>query len=201
MGEAMALYNRALAIHREVGDREYEGIVLGSLGNLHQIQNRQEEALAHYTQALTIHRDVGDLRYEGRVMNHLGRLYMKQGQKDEALAHYTQALAIAEEGGYRRSECEVLGNLGLLLASQGELVSARQHLAKAVGLLRKVLDSFLLGFVLCARGQVDLLAEDLPAARAALAEAEAITETLALTSEAPLRREIEGLRAALSEPR
>ena len=64
--EARAHYDQAFAITREVGNRRFEGILLGEQGNRHRDQGRWEEARTHYEAALAMIREVGgDHRAEG----------------------------------------------------------------------------------------------------------------------------------------
>ncbi|MHA2022174.1 MAG: AAA family ATPase, partial [Candidatus Thorarchaeota archaeon] len=60
MDEARSLYEKALEIAREVGNRSSEGRVLGNLGVLHKDQGRMDEARSLCENALEIHREVGD---------------------------------------------------------------------------------------------------------------------------------------------
>ena len=71
MEEARELYEQALAIVREAGNRRVEGIVLGNLATVHQEQGRMEEARELYEQALAIDREVGNRRFEGIVLGNL----------------------------------------------------------------------------------------------------------------------------------
>ena len=57
-----------LAIHREVGHRRGEGLVLGNLGILRREQGRFTEASMSYERSLAIHREVGDRGGEGNTL-------------------------------------------------------------------------------------------------------------------------------------
>ena len=132
--EALAHYQQALAIHREVGNRRSEGLTLGDLAILHREQGRVPETLEKFQQALAIVREVGDRRTEGLTLGNLAIFHHAQGRIPEALAHYQQALAIHREVGDRRVEGMVLGNLGDLLFSQGDLLFAGTHLRDAIAI-------------------------------------------------------------------
>ena len=138
MEDAREHYEGALAIHREVGDRRNEGIVLQSLGTLYRGQGRMEEACEHYERALAIHREVGNRRDEGIVLGGLGNLHLLQGRMEEACEHYERALAIHREVGNRRHEGMVLGNLGSLRQLQGRMEEACEHCERALAIHREV---------------------------------------------------------------
>jgi tetratricopeptide (TPR) repeat protein len=110
----------ALAVFREVGDRQGQGQTLGMLGFAFALQGRLEAAAAHYRQALSIWRELGDRQGQGETLNHLGAVLAEQGRLGEAHDHYSQALAIARAVGDRRTEAAILDNLGKALAEQGD---------------------------------------------------------------------------------
>jgi tetratricopeptide (TPR) repeat protein len=138
--KALTHFEQALSIHREVGDRRAEGLVLGNLGGLHHEKGKVAEALTHYERSLAIAREVGNRRNEGHVLSKLGTLHKEQGRIAEALTHFEQAIAIAREVGNRRSECVVLGNLGGLHLEHGRIAEALTHYEQALAIAREVGD-------------------------------------------------------------
>ena len=197
MEKAGTNYQQALAIHREVGNRRDEGIVLGNLGLLHTDLGRIEEARALYDAALAIDREVGDRRHEGFVLGVLANLLRDQGRLDEARSICDQALAIHRAVGNRRSEGSGLGTLGEILARQGRVSEAREALRKGEALLREVGDQLGLVVLLCEWGHTELAANDLDAARAALAEAETVA-AIGAGPDSQAGRAIAKLREALA---
>ena len=79
MDQARLHYESALAIHREVGNRHFEGIELGNLGVLHLEQGRTNEARMHFASAIAIHREQGNVRFEGNVLSYLANLLASSG--------------------------------------------------------------------------------------------------------------------------
>jgi tetratricopeptide (TPR) repeat protein len=138
MEEAREHYERALAIHREAGDRRLEGHVLGNLGKVHEVQGRMEEAREHYERALAVSREVDNRCDEGIVLGSLGLLHQTQGRMEEARECYERALVLDREVGNRRFEGQVLGNLGLLHRAQGRTLDAREHYERALAVSREV---------------------------------------------------------------
>ena len=148
MDVAREHYDDALAVAREVGDRRFEGIVLGYLGKLHREQGRMDVAREHFDDALAAAREVGDRRFEGIVLGYLGILHREQGRMDVAREHYDDALAVAREIGDRCSEGRVLGYLANLHREQGRMDVAREHFDDALAVHREVGDRRLEGYVL-----------------------------------------------------
>jgi tetratricopeptide (TPR) repeat protein len=187
----------ALDIAREVGDRRSEGAVLGSLGILHQAQGRLAEAREHYEAALDINREVGNRRGEGVELGNLGDLLLVQGETEAAETRLTEAMALCDEvlpsaaGAFR-------GSLALLRARQGAFDEARALLTRGDQQLRGVY-ALELGKLLCKRGEVERLAGDLDAARAARDEAASIAAETEAGSDSDLGRAVAALRDALDQ--
>ena len=87
-----------------MGNRRFEGFVLGNLGVLHYNHGRMEEARARYQAALAIAREVGNRRHEGFVLGSVGNLHRDQGRIEEAHAHYAASLSLARDCGDRLGE-------------------------------------------------------------------------------------------------
>jgi len=68
---AIKLYEQALTIAREIGDRQGEGTNLSSLGLAYRDLGQVERAIQILEEALAIAREIGDRRGEG---SRLGRL-------------------------------------------------------------------------------------------------------------------------------
>ncbi len=127
------MYQAALAIAREVGNRRREGVVLGFLGALEREQGRLDEARDHYDQALAIHRAVGNRRYEGAVLAHLGDLLAQCGQRDQARALLAVGEAHLRELGENLELAALLCVRGHLELDAGEWAKAAAALEEAVG--------------------------------------------------------------------
>ena len=110
--QAIDLYTQALAIARDIGDRQSEGDALGNLGLCHFRLGEYRQAIDLYTQALAIARDIGDRQGEGAALGNLGLCHSSLGEYRQAIDLHTQALAIARDIGDRQGEGTALGNLG-----------------------------------------------------------------------------------------
>lgn len=156
IGEARELLNRALALHREAGDRRSEGIVLANLGSLHREEGRVTEAEEHLLRALAIHREVANSRREGMVLINLGLLCLEQGRMSESREHSARALAILREAGDRRHESLVLGNLGVLHCDQGQMEEGRRYYEQALAIHREGGDRGSEGFTISNLGSLEV---------------------------------------------
>ena len=194
--EARAAYEGALAIHREAGSVLQQAITLGNLGLLVNEQGHPDEAVAHYQTALAIHREIGNRRGVGVILQQMGEIEHMQGDLAHAEVHFDEALSIHREVGNRRFEGGVLGQIGELMIDRHRFQAALEPIEKGEHLLRQIDDPLSLAIVLCARGRALASLGDAGAARAVLAEAEAIATRLGATPGSALQRKVDRLREA-----
>ncbi|MDA0266766.1 MAG: tetratricopeptide repeat protein, partial [Cyanobacteria bacterium] len=111
--EAIAAWEAALEIAREIGHRQGEGAVLGSLGIAYGSLENYPQAIHFSLQWLDIAREIGDRQGEGGALGNLGIAYSALGDYQQAITFFQQSLDIAQEIGDRQGEGAALGNLGL----------------------------------------------------------------------------------------
>lgn len=191
MGEVFDVEDR---IHREVGDRRFEGVLLGNMGVMDDEQGRLDRACEHLERALEIHREVGNRRFEAIVLGNLGSVDLEQGRLEEARDQGERALAIHREVGDRRMEGIVLGNLGSLHLRQGRVDESRQRFVEGERLLRAVGDKLELGKLPCGRGELAMRSGAPEAARSCMHEAEQLAASTGAGPSSQLGRQLVALR-------
>jgi predicted ATPase/transcriptional regulator with XRE-family HTH domain len=92
--EAAALFERGLAIRRDIGDERGAAAVLNNLGNVAMQQHAYERADSFYAQALAIRRTLDDTRGVARVLGNLGELARLRGDGARASAWTTESVAL-----------------------------------------------------------------------------------------------------------
>jgi tetratricopeptide (TPR) repeat protein len=97
--EALSIGEQALAVFRDIGDRDGEASVMDELGAVYQDLGRHEEAGRHHAHALDLAVATRDRSGEARALNHLGQLARSRGRPHEALTQHLAALSIATELG------------------------------------------------------------------------------------------------------
>jgi tetratricopeptide (TPR) repeat protein len=131
-------YQQALAIYREIGNREGEAIQLGNLGLCDAMLGQISTAQDHHQQALAIHREIGNRKGEATVLGNLGLCDETLGQISTARDHYQQSLAIDREIGNRQGEATVLVNLGNCCVRLGQTSIARDHYQQALAIVGEI---------------------------------------------------------------
>jgi len=140
-GDTDAAWERAkesVAAAREIGDQRCEGMVMNTLGTLHQGAGDAQEARRCFEAALDIYRRIGLRRLEGGALSNLGLWFSQQGQLEEALRCYREALVIHREVGNRKHEGGELDNLGTLYRKLGRLEDAMRSFEAALLMHREI---------------------------------------------------------------
>ncbi len=201
LNEALQLYEESLEIHREVGNRRVEGQVLSNLANLHRTLGRRRESLTLMQEALAIHRALGNRRSEGVQLGNLGDLCLEAGHLGQARACLEASLDICRELNFRLGEGAFVGSLGEVAAAEGQLEDARAFLSSGEVLLRDIGNKAELGKLLCRRGRVELSADNVDAARLAVAVAGRLGVELGAGPRSELGRAVADLKERLSRSR
>jgi predicted ATPase/Tfp pilus assembly protein PilF len=128
----------ALAIAREVADRQLEAHVLGNLGSMDVTQGRMAEGAIHLEMALDGARAVSDQFLECNTLNTLGVARRGQGRFDEARACGEMALDLASAAAFPSLAGSALSNLGLLHQDQGRTAEALDHYEAALKIFRQL---------------------------------------------------------------
>jgi signal recognition particle receptor subunit beta len=122
--KGIAHWERALAAHREAGNRGAMARALTNLGNTCRSLRRYKDAIGYFEQALSIHREMGDRPRESGTLRLIGAALHNLGKFAEAATFYEQSLVIDRETGSPHSEALTLLKLGLTLEQQGEITEA-----------------------------------------------------------------------------
>ena len=139
-GKALALYEQALPIMREVGDRAGEATTLNNMAGVYQSTGQPGKALVLLEQALPIRQEVGDRAGEAATLNNMAGVYSTTGQPDKALELYEQALPITREVGNRAGEAATLNNMALVYSDTGQPDKALALYEQALPITREVGD-------------------------------------------------------------
>jgi tetratricopeptide (TPR) repeat protein len=136
---AMGLYDRALALYREIGDCRGQANVHNNLAILHTMAGAWGEAAAAFETAIQLGRTAGGPDLWGLFAINLGVLHMKGGEHDRARELFGEALALFAGIGNAERQVYALYNLAHLdreggrHAAAGELYEITARLAMQRG--------------------------------------------------------------------
>ena len=137
---ALQLFEQALAIYREIGDRQGAAASLGSLGLAYHLLGDYQRAIGFHQQSLVIYREIGDRRGEADSLGNLGIAYRSLGDYQRAIDFHQQSLAIKREIGDRQGEAHSLGNLGSAYYSLGDYQRAIDFDQQSLAIDREIGD-------------------------------------------------------------
>ncbi len=84
--QALAYFEQALPIQREVGNRTGEATTLTNIGAVHDGLGDPQQALAYYEQALPITREIGDRAGEAVTRYNIATIHRAHGDLDKAIS-------------------------------------------------------------------------------------------------------------------
>ncbi len=130
----------SLRAARKLGNKDREGMALGSLGIRYAALGETRQAIESYEQHLAIARETGDRRGEGYALGNLGIAYRHLGETQRAIEYSEQQLAITRETGDRWGEGNALGSLGVAYAALGETRRAIESYEQVLVIARETGD-------------------------------------------------------------
>ena len=178
MERAVALYDRAIAIWRELGDEAAlaeaengQAAVLRELGELERAADLHESSLG-------VFRRHGMLREQAYSHNGLGGIASRRGDHAAAAAHFEQAYAIVERLGDKRSQGVVAGNIGIAKYQAGDLDGAIAAHTRALTIADEMGDPLTAVIAILNRAEVQIEAHQYEHAEEGLARAEVVAEQI-----------------------
>ena len=136
--EAEDSWQGALAIFREIDDRQSEVSILNRLGLAREWQGDYVGAKSWYERSLALSRRIGDRYDEGFALGNLGSTARSTGYFDEAYGHLEEALVTVRTTGNLYGESIVLIELGDWAFQQGMYETAREYYETALHLKRRI---------------------------------------------------------------
>jgi CHAT domain-containing protein len=134
--EALRSYQDALAIRREIADRQGISETLMAIGRVAFELNDNRKALSSYNEAREIRRADGDRAKEAASLTAIGNIHNWTGDRRTALTVYEQALALSRAAGDKNGEAATLFHMGETSFQLGEKQRALDYLSAVLPLTR-----------------------------------------------------------------
>ncbi|XP_078354224.1 tetratricopeptide repeat protein 28-like isoform X1 [Oculina patagonica] len=131
---------KALAIRKEIGDRDGIASCYGNLGAVFGCVGEYDKAKEYHEKALAIKKETGDRNGEACCYRNLGTVFHSFGEYEKAKEYYEKALTIEKEIGDKKAEASSYGNLGTVLTSLGEYEKAKEYLEVALAIKKEIGD-------------------------------------------------------------
>jgi CHAT domain-containing protein/tetratricopeptide (TPR) repeat protein len=134
---AIAVWRRAVATYRAVGDTAGMAGTLDNIGAGWVQLSRHDSAATYLTTARQLAAAIGDIRVQANALGHLGDLSSDRGDFTKGRERYAEARALRERIGDTRGVAADHNNLGLLAQTMGDLEEARRQFEAALALNRR----------------------------------------------------------------
>ena len=138
--QAIELFQQALALARELENRQEEATSLSGLGDTYESLGEYEQAIKFHQQALAIQQEINNPRGQAVSLSGLGNSYHRLEKYQEALEFHQQALAIQREIDNQGGEAKSLGDLGNVYFRLEEYQQAIEFHQQALGIQQKIGD-------------------------------------------------------------
>ncbi len=152
--EAIAAFEKALQIYREIKDRSAESVMLNNIGLTYFRQKQYQKAIEFHQQSLAIKKQIGDRKGESTSLSNIGVVHYNQGQFETAIAFFQQALAIRQQIGDKRAEVTSLSYLGNAYRNLKQYQKAIDIYQQALAIFRQIGNSQAEGYALSDLGDV-----------------------------------------------
>lgn len=155
---------------------------LNALGIDYYWLGRYTEAARTLEEALAIYRELGQTRGATRVLVTVGDVYQRSADTERAFEAYQEALSYAEQLGELSNEVAVLhNNVAISYRDGGNFGQARRHLRRSLQIARSSGQPYAEVLALFHLGTLDLMQENIAAARPNLLAGLKLADSLGYT--------------------
>jgi DNA-binding SARP family transcriptional activator/biotin operon repressor len=180
--QAVAHYDRAVTLCREIGYRHGEAVHTGNRGNALWYAGRIPDALTSFGEAIDLFRSMGNRRGEALVQANAASIHHSVVGDDVTAADYSRsALDYFAEVGNEDGAAQVLCNLADIERRAGRLAAAAEHIRDGLAAVERAGNRWLEVQLLSSEAQRLLAGGDHEGAEAAAGTALALCRELGLS--------------------
>ncbi len=155
-----ALFGEALAIYRELGDKQGMAVALNALAVGHKDVGEFADARRLLEEASLLWLELGDRLMQARTVSNLAAITRDQGDLDAAHERYQEALELFQRLGDREGVAWSLRHLGDIARSRRNHAQAELFYLESLAVFEELTDAWSAGSVLTDLGTLALLEGD-----------------------------------------
>jgi predicted ATPase len=152
--EAKALFERALALYRELDDLDEISRCIAELGGVAVAERDLERAAQLYTESISIFEQTGNKIRLAVALANLAAIAAEAGDPAAAAEHGRRAIALQRENGDADGLGVSLANLARVHLGRGEVADARVTLAESMEIAKRLGYQLLLAYTLGAAAEL-----------------------------------------------
>jgi CHAT domain-containing protein len=130
--KALELFQKSLALSREINDRRNESQALSNIAGIYNSLGDYHRAAEDAEQAIQIRRAISDVRGVAQSLHEAGIAYDGLGEKEKALRYLNEALALRRSTTDRSGEATTLSRIARVERDGGQLADARAHIEETL---------------------------------------------------------------------
>ena len=160
--EAMAIYQRVIALKNSQHHKDEIAVAYGNLGVIYKSRKQLDKAVECYQEALTIYQALNDQQGMATQYANLGVIFQTREQLDKALEYYKKRLVIETNLGHEKDLASAYGSLGAVYQSQERLGKSIEAYKTSLKISTKLGDLIImaniygnLGIIYKSRGEID----------------------------------------------
>jgi CHAT domain-containing protein/predicted DNA-binding protein YlxM (UPF0122 family) len=139
--EAIAQWEKALTIYREIEDYENVAFLLQLIGDRHDNLGEVNEAIERYQASLSIYQQLNRIEEQADLLSRLAWMYEQQENYSEVISSYQNALDLWQQVGDRSSEALSLRYLADTFRQLKDYERAIDRYETAIAIFQEVGDS------------------------------------------------------------
>ena len=182
-------------IHQQVGNIPAQGIGLANIAVMYYETKQYNESQDYNERAIEIAKQIGNPIMEGIVLGNLGETQEKLGEELLAQESFERSIACLTKAPHLAAPSK--SNLALLKAKQGDPKEALSLMSDAERSVRE--NPLERGKVLCKKGMMHLLLNQLSESQSALENAHTIATDLQVTTNSDFYTLIQELEKAIQQ--
>ncbi|MBK7958937.1 MAG: tetratricopeptide repeat protein [Bacteroidetes bacterium] len=136
--EALHAAENALRLAIQLKNRKFEGIVLHSIGNIHNLFSDFPQALEYFAKALEINEEIGHKLNAANNIGNVGAIYSSLTDYPRALENYTKALDLYREIDNKFGVARMYISIGGVYYAFSDYPRALEYLAKALPIFEEL---------------------------------------------------------------
>jgi CHAT domain-containing protein/Tfp pilus assembly protein PilF len=133
---AIEKHDEALAVWRDLREREREAHTLNALGFIHHALGENDQAMARFELALALRTERNDIGGEAETLGNIAALHSSLGRKRQAIEYYERSLGLRRRAGDTGGQGLVLNNMGVVAGELGEVERSIGSFEQALPLLQ-----------------------------------------------------------------
>jgi tetratricopeptide (TPR) repeat protein len=138
LDDALASYERALAVQAPIGSPPAFATAVNSIGAIHLMRGEFKDALACFEQVIALGGQSENTSVVAAAIHNMGAVYREQGKLELALHYFEQALTLREHIGVPADIANSLNTIGGIYDARGEPERALAYYEQALKLRERI---------------------------------------------------------------